>query len=250
MVQHCSKHWFQTAPFIQFTFVILSQPHKATNAQTATAPFLISPWLHFTFSLSQFLHSFNFQLIYFFFLHHPSTSKYPQQDQHTIIFRRDSKALHLENWWKLYGCDAPNLQKLAIRILSQTASSSGCERNWSVFERIHTKKRNRLEHQRLNDLVYVHYNLRLQHRFDHRKRSYDPIDYESIDKTEFWVIEEEQDGELNCDELEEELEELPKDDSQLVEDDESEVGEDNDIDLEAFQRRRLLDGDEDNDWLN
>ena len=31
-------------------------------------------------------------------------------------------------------------------------------------------------------------------------------------------------------------------------DDESEVGEDNDIDLEAFQRRRLLDGDEDNDW--
>lgn len=31
-------------------------------------------------------------------------------------------------------------------------------------------------------------------------------------------------------------------------DDESQVGEDNDIDLEAFQRRRLLDGDEDNDW--
>ena len=31
-------------------------------------------------------------------------------------------------------------------------------------------------------------------------------------------------------------------------DDESEVGEDNDIDLEAFQRRRLLDDDEDNDW--
>ncbi|XP_027098997.2 uncharacterized protein [Coffea arabica] len=155
-----------------------------------------------------------------------------------------------ENWWKLYGCDAPNLQKLAIRILSQTVSSSGCERNWSVFERIHTKKRNRLEHQRLNDLVYVHYNLRLQHRFDLRKRSYDPIDYESIDKTEFWVIEEEQDGELICDEFEEELEELPKDDSQLVEDDESEVGEDNAIDLEAFQRRRLLNDDEDNDWLN
>lgn len=72
----------------------------------------------------------------------------------------------LDEWWKLFGADAPNLQKLAIRILSQTASSSGCERNWSVFERIHTKKRNRLEHQRLNDLVYVHYNLRLQNRLD------------------------------------------------------------------------------------
>nr|XP_027071766.1 uncharacterized protein LOC113696566 [Coffea arabica] len=76
-----------------------------------------------------------------------------------------SKKDRPENWWKLFGCDAPNLQKLAIRVLSQTASSSGCERNWSVFERIHTKKRNRLEHQKLNDLVYVHYNLRLQYRY-------------------------------------------------------------------------------------
>ena len=31
-------------------------------------------------------------------------------------------------------------------------------------------------------------------------------------------------------------------------DDESQVGEDNHIDLEAFQRRHLLDSDEDNDW--
>ena len=58
----------------------------------------------------------------------------------------------------------PNLKKLAIKLLSQTASSSGCERNWSVFERIHTKKRNRLEHEKMNDLVYVHYNLRLKNR--------------------------------------------------------------------------------------
>ncbi|XP_027102739.2 uncharacterized protein [Coffea arabica] len=120
-----------------------------------------------------------------------------------------SKKDRPENWWKLFGCDAPNLQKLAIRVLSQTASSSGCERNWSVFERIHTKKRNRLEHQRLNDLVYVHYNLRLQYRHNQQKRSYDPVDYESIDKTEFWVVEEEQEGELDYEELEEELEELP-----------------------------------------
>ncbi|KZV15563.1 hypothetical protein F511_16633, partial [Dorcoceras hygrometricum] len=59
---------------------------------------------------------------------------------------------------------APNIQSLAIKILSQTSSSSGCERNFSVFERIHTKKRNRLEHQRLNDLVFVYYNLRLKER--------------------------------------------------------------------------------------
>ncbi|KAK4383644.1 hypothetical protein Sango_2755800 [Sesamum angolense] len=100
--------------------------------------------------------------------------------------------------------------KLAIRILSQTASSSGCERNWSVFERIHTKKRNRLEHQRLNDLVYVHYNLCLQNRVKYSKRPYDPVDYECIDKSEFWIVEETPEGELDYDEMEELLEEMPR----------------------------------------
>jgi hypothetical protein len=74
--------------------------------------------------------------------------------------------LFVAEWWKIYGGSAPILQKLAIRILGQTSSSSGCERNWSVFERIHTKRWNRLEHQRLNDLVYVAYNLRLKTRYN------------------------------------------------------------------------------------
>ena len=73
--------------------------------------------------------------------------------------------IYVYEWWRMFGGDAPNLQKLAIKLLSQIASSSGCECNWSVFERIHTKKRNRLEHQRLNDLVYIYYNLRLQNRY-------------------------------------------------------------------------------------
>jgi hypothetical protein len=64
-----------------------------------------------------------------------------------------------------YGTSAPNLQHLAIRVLSQTCSSSGCERNWSMFEHIHSKKINRLEHQRLNDLVYVHCNLKLKQKY-------------------------------------------------------------------------------------
>ncbi|CAI0391805.1 unnamed protein product, partial [Linum tenue] len=34
-------------------------------------------------------------------------------------------------WWRMYGVDTPNLQKMAMRILSLTSSSSGCERNWS-----------------------------------------------------------------------------------------------------------------------
>ncbi|KAL0373962.1 UNVERIFIED_CONTAM: hypothetical protein Sradi_3311900, partial [Sesamum radiatum] len=69
------------------------------------------------------------------------------------------------------------------------------------------KKRNRLEHQRLNDLVYVHYNLRLQNRVKYSKRPYDPVDYECIDKSEFWIVEETPEGELDYDEMEELLEE-------------------------------------------
>ncbi|CAN0922138.1 hypothetical protein LINGRAHAP2_LOCUS32937 [Linum grandiflorum] len=33
------------------------------------------------------------------------------------------------SWWEVYGMYTPILQKIAIRLLSQTASSSGCERN-------------------------------------------------------------------------------------------------------------------------
>ncbi|KAL8518187.1 hypothetical protein ACS0TY_009525 [Phlomoides rotata] len=78
------------------------------------------------------------------------------------LAKKEAKTITPDEWWRLFGVDAPHLQNLAIRILSQTSSSSGCEHNWSVFERIHTKKRNRLEHERLNDLVFVHYNLRLK----------------------------------------------------------------------------------------
>jgi hypothetical protein len=34
-----------------------------------------------------------------------------------------------------------------------------------VHMQIHTKKRNKLEHQRLNKLVYVSYNLKMKNRF-------------------------------------------------------------------------------------
>ncbi|XP_057415191.1 uncharacterized protein LOC130710356 [Lotus japonicus] len=78
---------------------------------------------------------------------------------------------------------------MAIRILSQTCSASGCERNWSIFEHIHSKKRNRLEHHKLNDLVYVRYNLRLQQRNRLRHQSYDPINFEVIEDHSNWVME-------------------------------------------------------------
>ncbi|XP_057418760.1 uncharacterized protein LOC130712967 [Lotus japonicus] len=105
-------------------------------------------------------------------------------------------------WWSIYGSSAPLLQKIAIRILSQTSSSSGCERNWSFFERIHTKKRNRLEHQKLSDHVYITYTLRLKKRSELKKRTYDPVDYECINNVDFWVVEEEASPEFDDNEAE------------------------------------------------
>jgi hypothetical protein len=49
-----------------------------------------------------------------------------------------------------------------MRILSQTASSSACERNWSTFALIHTKQRNRLAYDKLEMLVYCYYNMKLR----------------------------------------------------------------------------------------
>ena len=53
-----------------------------------------------------------------------------------------------DRWWHMFGSDTPILQNIAIRILSQPCSSSGCERNWSMFEHIHSKKQIRLSVQR------------------------------------------------------------------------------------------------------
>lgn len=65
------------------------------------------------------------------------------------------------SWWANYGSATPLLQSLAFKLLSQPASSSCCERNWSTFGSFQTVKRNRLTSKRLDDLVYIHNNLRL-----------------------------------------------------------------------------------------
>ncbi|XP_049356683.1 uncharacterized protein LOC125821311 [Solanum verrucosum] len=74
-----------------------------------------------------------------------------------------------------------------MKVLSLTCSSSGCERNWSVFEHIHSKKRNRLALSRLNDLVYIKYNRTLKRRYDARDLI-DPIRLDNIDDSNEWLV--------------------------------------------------------------
>ncbi|KAM0867109.1 hypothetical protein ACQ4PT_042212 [Festuca glaucescens] len=81
------------------------------------------------------------------------------------------------SWWMLYGGGAPDLQRMAVRILSLTSSSSGCERNWSTFESIHTKKRNRLTTERMDMLTNIQFNNRM---FSKKERSSRNKSYEVL----------------------------------------------------------------------
>ncbi|XP_057870855.2 uncharacterized protein LOC131077381 [Cryptomeria japonica] len=96
-------------------------------------------------------------------------------------------------WWEIYGTGTPNLQKIVVRVLSQPCSASRCERNWSVFESIHTKERNRLTQTWLNDLVFIRYNLRLRIR-KVEGVSPEAIDLDEIDPYGDWTVNEQNDG--------------------------------------------------------
>ncbi|XP_074336689.1 uncharacterized protein LOC141673859 [Apium graveolens] len=64
-------------------------------------------------------------------------------------------------WWLVHGASAPNIQKIALKLLGQPCSSSCCERNWSTYSFIYSVRRNKILPTRAEDLVYVHTNLRL-----------------------------------------------------------------------------------------
>ena len=49
---------------------------------------------------------------------------------------RDKKKKTPAQWWDSYGDKCPELQRFAIRVISLTCTSSGYERNWSVFEMV------------------------------------------------------------------------------------------------------------------
>ena len=78
-------------------------------------------------------------------------------------------------WWLTYGSEAPELQSIAIRALSQVASSGASERNWSDFDYIYTKRRNRMSPSLVSDLVYLYANMQSIRRRERiaNKRSYD-----------------------------------------------------------------------------
>uniref|UniRef100_A0A8R7TJI4 DUF659 domain-containing protein n=1 Tax=Triticum urartu TaxID=4572 RepID=A0A8R7TJI4_TRIUA len=91
--------------------------------------------------------------------------------------------------WATYGLQTPTLMHIALRILNLTTSSSGCERNWSVFEQVDAKRRNKLDVHRRDDLVYIQFNGRM---IDKRKKyssSCDVLLGEDASMAQDWICE-------------------------------------------------------------
>ncbi|XP_012090130.1 uncharacterized protein LOC105648374 [Jatropha curcas] len=92
-------------------------------------------------------------------------------------------------WWEQFGDSAPVLQRVAIRILSQVCSTFTFERHWNTFQQIHSEKRNKIDKEALNDLVYINYNLKLSRQMRTKPLETDPIQFDDIDMTSEWVEE-------------------------------------------------------------
>ncbi|KAM3217011.1 putative protein isoform X2 [Capsicum annuum] len=89
-------------------------------------------------------------------------------------------------WWSQFGGQCPELQKLAIRILSQTCNGASHYRlRRNLVETLLTGGMNPIEKQRLQDLVFVHCNLQLQ-AFD-PDGSNDNTDY-VLDPMDEWIV--------------------------------------------------------------
>ncbi|KAG8381196.1 hypothetical protein BUALT_Bualt06G0097100 [Buddleja alternifolia] len=92
-------------------------------------------------------------------------------------------------WWEQFGDGAPMLQRVAIRILSQVCSTSTFERQWSTFQQIHSEKRNKINKETLNDVLYIYCNLKLEKNLKSNSSEVDPLQLDDIDMTSEWVEE-------------------------------------------------------------
>lgn len=89
-----------------------------------------------------------------------------------------------ENWWSFHGVKYHELQRRAIRILSQTCDgASKFNLTRSFAELMLTNGDEQIEIKALTDLTYVHYNMRLQNFDDSREKG---ITIDEIDPQSGW----------------------------------------------------------------
>ena len=82
------------------------------------------------------------------------------------IPKMNARRLPAWKWWKLYGGGVPELQSLAVKVLSQVSSSSASERANSEAAHIKTMKQNRKLTSTMSMDVYIYHNLQLIDRIE------------------------------------------------------------------------------------
>ncbi|KAG1656923.1 hypothetical protein FOA52_015316 [Chlamydomonas sp. UWO 241] len=115
-------------------------------------------------------------------------------------------------WWYEFALPkAPELSKVAMRLLSICVRSSGLERAWSTYEFIHNRRRNRLRATRASKLVDIFSNMKLV-RMKARKAA---SGLEGLPIPWMWELDGKEDEDVEEDERMSEVEELVEEDDDL-----------------------------------
>ena len=95
----------------------------------------------------------------------------------TLAAGIDAQSMNPISWWSTYGVETPKFSEIAFKVLSQPIRSSSVERLWSTYTYIHNVKRNKLNSLRVDNLVYVHSNIKLLYRLKLQRRTISEMRY-------------------------------------------------------------------------
>ncbi|GBG73590.1 hypothetical protein CBR_g16932 [Chara braunii] len=73
----------------------------------------------------------------------------------------DGGCISPSEWWVTHGGDVPKLQAIAIKVMGMWSTATPAERNWSLMDLVHSKRRNPLKPATVEKLVYIHWNMNL-----------------------------------------------------------------------------------------
>ncbi|KAM0943207.1 putative transcription factor/ chromatin remodeling BED-type(Zn) family [Dioscorea sansibarensis] len=91
-------------------------------------------------------------------------------------------------WWTLFGWQSPELQQLAIRILSQTCSGSARYRlSKKLSELVYARGRNCIEQKRWSDVEFINNNIQLYHSSTNRNLQ-DSISSDDVNPLDDWIV--------------------------------------------------------------
>ncbi|XP_065045680.1 uncharacterized protein LOC135581639 [Musa acuminata AAA Group] len=128
-----------------------------------------------------------------------------QQDQELIVLQLDEyreakgvfsgdaavdqrSKISPDMWWSMHGGQCPELQKFAVKILSQACSgASRYMLRKDLSEQLHAEGRNCMEQQRSRDLEFVHYNRRLWHSPSSLKQEIE-LGHDDLKPLEEWIV--------------------------------------------------------------